>query len=60
MKTTLKMETLKTLQEALAEETCRVGYVYPDGEESYWIRSNLSTVECVECTDGFYYREIVD
>ena len=60
MKTTLKMETLKTLQEALVEETCRVGYVYPDGEESYWISSNLRDSECVECTDGLYYREVED
>ena len=52
---------MRTLNEALAYEVARVGYVYPDGEESYYISSNLEgCIECVECTDGFYYRGIVD
>ena len=55
-----KGDEMKTLEAALAEETCRVGCVYPDHEESYYISSNLRDSERVECTNGFYYREVED
>lgn len=48
-----------TIDEGIAkvlEDGKRIGCVYPDYEESYYIHSNLEgTPEVMECEDGYFY-----
>lgn len=35
----------------------RIGYVYEDGKQSYWINSNLENTQCIICRNGHLYAE---
>ena len=38
--------------------TGRIGYVYPNDEESYYVNSNLGSLITIELEDGFCYAEV--
>jgi len=38
--------------------TGRVGYVYPDNEESYYVHSDISEWRDIECVNGHFYAEL--
>lgn len=38
--------------------TGRIGYVYPTGEESYYVHSNLNRCKAVTCSDGYLFAEV--
>lgn len=48
-----------TIAEGIAKmlaEGYRIGCVYPDNSEGYYIHSNLEgTPEVMECEDGYFY-----
>jgi|WetSurMetagenome_2_1015567.scaffolds.fasta_scaffold90809_1 hypothetical protein len=51
-------ETIKEIREGKIGYTGRIGYVYPDDEEGYYIHANLGYTDYVECTDGSLYAEV--
>jgi hypothetical protein len=38
--------------------TGRIGHVYPTGEDSYYVHSNLNRCRAVTCSDGYLFAEV--
>ena len=61
----IECTSYKTLDQVIADlqahklpgYTGRIGYVYPDNAPSYYINSNLNSVDVFDAEDGYLYAE---